>query len=83
MSDYLEFPIEAEYTDEEDEKITVIVHTKDKRILFFKDVRSNPVIYKGILHIDNAYIDHMRVTSQIPVSDFSHLSYYHEGKKNG
>lgn len=80
MSDYMEFPVEAEYTDENDETITVIVHTKDNRTLFFKDVKGNPIIYKGLLHIDNAYLEHIRVTSQIRVEDFSHLSYYHKGK---
>lgn len=82
MSDYLEFLIEAEYTDEDDETINVIVHTKDNRTLFFKDVKGSPIIYRGLLHIDNAYVAGMRVTSQIRVEDFSHLSYYIKGKDN-
>lgn len=82
MSDYLEFPIEAEYTDEGDETITVFVHTKDNRLLAFNDVRGNPIIYKGILHIDYAYTDGLRMTGQIRVEDFSHLSYYIKGKDN-
>lgn len=85
MSDYLEFFIEDEYTDSDEETITVIVHTKDNRTLFFKDVKGSPIIYRGLLHIDNAYIDNMRVTSQIRVEDFSHLSYYikSKDKRNG
>lgn len=82
MSDYLEFPIEAEFTDENEETATVFVHTKDNRLIVLRDVRGNPIIYKGILHIDNAYYDDLRVTSQFRVEDFSHLSYYIKSKDN-
>jgi hypothetical protein len=81
MSDYLEFVVENEYVDYEEEILTVMVHTKDNRTLLFKDVKGMPVIYKNLFHITHMYLEHMEVNSQVPVSDFSHLSYYITARK--
>ena len=83
MSDYTEFMTENEYIDYEEEILTIIVHTKDNRNLFFKDVKGMPVIYKGLFHVTHMHADYLEVNTQVPASNFSHLSYYVRPRKNG
>jgi hypothetical protein len=41
------------------------------------------VIYKGLFHVTHMYTDYLEVNTQVPASDFSHLSYYVRPRKNG
>jgi hypothetical protein len=75
MNDYMEFGI-MDYYDPDEETINVFVHTKDNRVLSFKNIKNDPTIYRGLLHIEHEYTDSFILSTQIPVSSFSHLSCY-------
>lgn len=63
-----------DYIDIDEEQCDLYVHTRDTRILVFKDVQSN-------VHIDDTglYVDYLlfssRMTAFVLREDFSHLEY--------
>lgn len=71
---YTELPL-VDYIELLDEKVTVYIHTKDKRMIVLHDVCSN-------MSLDDMgiYVDHMvlgkRMTCMMPREDFSHVEYY-------
>ena len=71
---YIELPL-IDYIEPLDEKVTIYIHTKDKRVIVLHDVRSNMS-----LDSDGVYVDHMlfgkRMTFMMPREDFSHVEYY-------
>lgn len=70
---YTEFPL-IDYINIDEEKTTLYVYTKDKRIIVLHDVCSN-------MSIDDMgiYVDHMvfgkRMTFMMVREDFSHVEY--------
>ena len=70
---YTHIPL-LDYIDIEEEQCDIHVHTKDKRILVFKDIQSN-----GHLDENGLYVDYMffsrRMSVFVPREDFSHVEY--------
>jgi hypothetical protein len=70
---FTEIPL-LDYIDTEEEQCDIHVHTKDKRILVFKDIQSN-----GHLDENGFYVDYMffsiRMSVFVPREDFSHVEY--------
>ena len=70
-----------DYIEPLDEKVTIYIHTKDKRMIVLGDVCSN-------MSLDDmgVYVDHMlfgkRMTCMIPREDFSHVEYYVSPREN-
>ena len=64
----------VEHVEVFDEVCDVYVHTKDKRVIVVKDVRS-----EGLLDDTGFYVDHWFMEKQtsvfVPRGDFSHLEY--------
>jgi hypothetical protein len=64
----------VEYINTYEEQCDVYVYTKDKRIIFIEDVRS-----EGLLDDSGFYVDHWFVSKRasvfVPRDDFSHLEY--------
>ena len=63
-----------------EEQCDVYVHTKDKRIIVVKDVRTN-----GHLDDNGFYVDHnsfgLRFSFFLPREDFSHIEYRYTPRK--
>jgi len=63
-----------DYIEIEEEQCDVYVHTKDKRMLVFKDIQSN-----ALLDDTGFYIDYMFLSRRMSVfvsrEDFSHMEY--------
>jgi hypothetical protein len=68
-----------DYIETEEEQCDVYVHTKDKRMLVFKDVQSDA-------HLDETgfYIDYMFLSRRMSVfvsrEDFSHMEYRYSAR---
>jgi hypothetical protein len=77
---WTEIPL-LEYIDTEEEQCDIHVHTKDKRILVFKDIQSN-----GHLDENGFYVDYMffsiRMSVFVPREDFSHVEYMYSPRKS-
>ena len=70
---YISIPL-IDYIDVYEEQCDVHVHTKDKRVLVFKDVRSNADITEEGLYLVYLWFgQHMNVF--ISRDDFSHMEY--------
>lgn len=72
---YVEIPL-IDYIDIDEEKTTLYVYTKDKRIIVLDDVCSNMSIDEW-----GVYVDHMlfgkRMTFAMAREDFCHVEYYY------
>jgi hypothetical protein len=63
----------------EDEQCDVYVHTKDKRMIAFKDVRSDGHLDETGFYVDYFFLE-KRMTAFVPREDFSHLEYFYTRK---
>lgn len=70
---YVSIPL-IDYIDIYDEQCTVHIHTKDKRVLVFTDVRSNADITEEGLFLEYSFFG-QRMNVFIPRDDFSHIEY--------
>jgi len=68
-----EIPL-AEYIDIYEQQCDVYVHTKDKRIIVFKDVRSNAHLDEIGFYVDYYFLG-KPMTAFVPREDFSHMEY--------
>jgi len=70
-----------DYIDIEEEQCDLYVHTKDTRMIVFKDIRSN-----GLLDDTGFYVDYMflgkRMSAFVPREDFSHVEYWYSTREN-
>jgi len=75
---FTEIPL-LEYIDTGEEQCDLYIHTKDKRMLVFKDIQSDP-------HLDDTgfYVDYMflsrRMSVFVPREDFSHMEYRYSAR---
>ena len=63
-----------EYIDTYEMQCDVYVHTKDKRMLVFKDVRTNAHLDEVGFYIDYHFLE-SDMTAFVPREDFSHMEY--------
>jgi hypothetical protein len=70
-----------DYTDIEEEQCHIYVHTKDKRMLVFKDIQSNPYIDEIGFYVDYIFLSR-RMSVFIPREDFSHVEYWYSTREN-
>jgi len=70
-----------DYTDIEEEQCHIYVHTKDKRMLVFKDIQSNPYIDEIGFYVDYMFLSR-RMSVFIPREDFSHVEYWYSTREN-
>lgn len=76
---FVEIPL-AEYINVEEEMLSLYVHTKDKRILAFKDVVSNMTYSDGTLCFSHVLWE--RVFDVVVLKeDFSHIEYTIDRRK--
>lgn len=71
---YTELPL-IDYIEPLDEKVTIYIYTKDKRIIVLEDVRSNMSLYSDGVHVHHMLFG-KRMTFMMPREDFSHVEYY-------
>jgi hypothetical protein len=69
MTDYLELSLSLD----EDETVTLYVHLKDKSLIAFHCVDSDPVRYHGVWNFSHVYVDR-RCTSLVPAEDVSYFT---------
>jgi hypothetical protein len=70
---YTSIPL-IDYIDIEEEQCDVHIHTKDKRVLVFKDVRSNADITEEGLFLEYSFFG-QRMNVFVARDDFSHMEY--------
>ena len=68
-----EIPL-VDYIEIHEEQCDVYVHTKDKRMIVFKDVCSNGHLDEIGFYVDYMLLDR-RMTGFVPREDFSHMEY--------
>jgi hypothetical protein len=66
-----------DYIDTYEEECDVYVHTKDKRIIAVKDVRSEGMLDEAGFYVDHWYMG-KRTSVFVPRDDFSHLEYIYK-----
>jgi hypothetical protein len=72
---FKEIPL-LDYIDIEEEQCDVYVYTKDKRMLVFKDIQSNPHVDETGFYVDYIFLSR-RMSVFVPREDFSHVEYWH------
>lgn len=72
-NELLEVPI-FKYIDE-DTYVTLHVHTKDRGLIVFNNLKSDPVFYEGWLTIEHQLFSNP-MTSLVRTDDMQYLSYY-------
>jgi tRNA splicing endonuclease len=77
---FTEIPL-IDYIDIYDEQCDIYVHTKDKRMLVFKDVQSNGHLDDTGFSVDYIFLS-KRMTAFISRDDFSHLEYCYSLRDN-
>lgn len=76
---FVEIPL-AEYINVEEEMLSLYVHTKDKRVLAFKDIVSNMTYSDGTLGFSHVLWE--RVFDVVVLKeDFSHIEYTIDRRK--
>jgi tRNA splicing endonuclease len=77
---HTEIPL-LDYIDIYDEQCDLYVHTKDKRVLVFKDVQSNGHLDETGFSVDYMFLTR-RMTVFVSRDDFSHLEYCYSLRNN-
>jgi hypothetical protein len=77
---FKEIPL-IDYIDIEEEQCDLYVHTKDKRMLVFKDVQSNAHLNEVGFYVDFMFLSN-RMTACIPREDFSYIEYRYFPREN-
>jgi hypothetical protein len=75
-----EIPL-IDYIEIYEERCDLYVHTKDKRIIVFKDVQTNAHLNETGLFVDYMSLDRV-ATGFVPRDDVSHLEYMYSQRPN-
>ena len=70
---FMEVPI-FQYLDE-DVSVTMYVHTKEKDLMVFTDLKADPIFYQGWLYIEHEFVT-KPMTSLVRSDEVAYLSYY-------
>jgi len=73
MDDYLELPLYLDGDDPNEAGVTLLVYLKDKSLLVFPEVKTNPIRYQGWWSIRYTLMD-SRATAKIPSEDVRYFS---------
>jgi hypothetical protein len=76
----LEAPF-VEYCDLDEEEITILVHTKDRNLMSFNNIISNPAFYQGWLSISYRRYDR-EMTAYIVADTVLYMEYYTTQKQD-
>ena len=60
---------------EEDTSLTLYVHLKEDGLIAFHDLRSDPLLSAGWLHIEHLFVN-KELSSQVLESSIKYISYY-------